>query len=112
MADANETLFLRKYKERIEKTTTWRPVHQWYDIYVKEGELKFLEKLEEQEEFNDFCKKFHKILLDEFDPYNQSMWVHYGQYKDKFKSDVEAFAENFLRMLNAFYESEEYVRQL
>lgn len=112
MADANETLFLRKYKERIEKTTSWRPVHQWYDIYVKEGELKFLEKLEEQEGFNDFCKKFQKILLDAFDPYSQTMWVHYGQYKDKFNSDVEAFAEDFLRMLNTFYESKEYTSTL
>lgn len=112
MTDDNKSLFLRKYKGRIEKTTSWRPVHQWYDIYVEEGELKFLEKLEEQEAFNDFCKKFHKILLRAFDPYSQTMWVHYGQYKDKFNSDVEAFGEDFIRMLNTFYESEAYVSTL
>jgi hypothetical protein len=89
--------FLRTYGHRIEKLTDYRSVDGWFELYDSEGTRVFLEYLEDEEDFSDFCGKYYAILREAFNIRKDDMNDYYRSYKGNFNGDDAKFQADLRR---------------
>lgn len=90
-------MFLRKYQRRINSINSWKTLNEWFALYTEKGEVAFLDELEEQEDYTDFCEKYYDGLRTLYNICSAGMWDYYQMYKVKFGGDEMAF-RNELRL--------------
>jgi hypothetical protein len=91
MDSDDKKLFLRRYASRINNMYYYWSMDEWYTFYTEKGEDKFLNKLEDEEEYNDFCRKYYDVLREAYNICSAGMYDYYQMYKVKFGSDKEGF---------------------
>jgi hypothetical protein len=100
--EANKALFVRRYEVRTNNTNSWRTLDEWFTIYTEKGETVFLNELEDQEEYTEFCKKYYDVLRDAFNICTSGMWDYYQMYKVKFGSDEAGFRNELRHTIKNF----------
>jgi beta-galactosidase GanA len=91
MDSDDKKIFIRRYAVRISKTVTGWTTNKWYALYTEKGEAAFLDKLEDEENFADFCGKYYDILREAFNIDSCGMYDYYDMFKVKFGGDYDSF---------------------
>jgi hypothetical protein len=91
MDSKDKQLFNRRYASRIINTNCHWSIDKWYALYTEKGEAAFLDKLEDEEEYVDFCRKYYGLLREAYNICSVGMYDYYQMYKDKFGSDEASF---------------------
>ncbi len=89
-------LFLRKYQRRIRATFSYRSLDSWYALYLEKGEDAFLDELEDQEGFAEFCKRFYDTLREEYNICSAGMYSQYDEFKVKFAGDYDSYRNELM----------------
>lgn len=92
----DKNVFLRRYKSRIQKTHSWLSLDEWYSLYLEKGEDAFLDKLEDEEDFSDFCERFYDTLREEYNICSAGMKESYEMCKVKFGGDMDAYGHELM----------------
>jgi hypothetical protein len=96
MDSDNKALFMRRYGSRIQQTNCCWSKDKWYALYTEKGEAAFLDKLEDEENFAEFCGRYYDLLREAFNIDSCGMYDYYEKFKVEFVNDYNAF-ENELR---------------
>jgi hypothetical protein len=92
MADAEYSMFLRKYAKRINECDAWQhSLAESYEIYKEKGEDLFLTKLEEKEDFNKFCYEYYSFLREHYNACGGMMWDEFELFRSEFNSDYNKY---------------------
>ena len=75
---------------------------EWFALYTEKGEAAFLDELEEQENFTQFCEKYYDILREAFNICSAGMWDYYQLYKVKFDNDDAGFRNELRHTIKNF----------
>lgn len=97
----NKKVFLRRYKSRIQSTNSWLSLDDWYSLYIERGEDEFLDKLEDEERFTEFCRRFYNILREEYNICSAGMQDSYEQCKVKFGGDLDAYENELMLVIRS-----------
>lgn len=82
-------MFKRVFGKRI--LDAWLEVDECWKIYQENGEVAFLEKLEEKEAFRAFCHEFYDYMRERWNACSGSMWDSFEEFRTKYDSDVDRY---------------------
>ena len=92
MEDSEYSMFLRKYAKRINECDAWQhSIDESYEIYKEKGEDLFLTKLEEREDFDEFCSEYYDFLREHYNACGGLMWDEFELFRSEFDSDYIAY---------------------
>ena len=94
-------LFRRRYASRIQNTFSCRSLDTWYELYLEKGEEEFLDELEDEESYTDFCRRFYEILREEYNICSAGMRDSYEMCKVKFGGDMDAYKHELMLAINS-----------
>lgn len=88
-------LFLRRYGRRIMKTDLCQ--EEAFKIYTEQGEEAFLERLEDEEDFMEFCEEYYELLRERYNACSALMEDEYERFKTEFQKDHSKYSEELER---------------
>ena len=88
-------LFLRRYGKRIRNTDLYEA--DAFQIYKEKGEEAFLERLEDEEGFGEFCQKYYDLLRERYNACSALMEDEYERFKTEFKKDHSKYSADLER---------------
>lgn len=92
MEDKEYSLFVRRYAKRINECDQWyHSIAESYKIYKEKGEDQFLIKLEEREDFENFCNEYYDHLREHYNACSASMWDAFDSFRNEYNSDYNAY---------------------
>ena len=76
-------LFLQRYETRIRAVDDYCSftVQKAYKLFKEQGEHQFLQELEEEEKYRDFCNEFYDILREQWNACGALMWDEFKEMK-------------------------------